>query len=764
MGTTFAATYFQTVTLSSPAEQPSSVTGTITVTSGVALYGSAGTAWSITNSGLIRSQGTGASGGYGIYLLTGGDITNQSGGTVSGYAGGVLIKGAAGTVVNGGQVIATGTSGFGVDLLSSGAITNLAGATISGNKYGIKLGVFAATVTNDGSIEGGTDAGPFRPGYANRLIVGPGASFSGTVDGGNTIGATPVSTLELASGASTGTLSGLGSQFTNFSSIAVDANASWTLVSDALGAGYTITDTGTLTNTGSLGSAVTLGANAYLSNASGATIAGGSGQYGVYGTGAGPATVVNAGSISGAPANGYGYSGIRLAGGGALTNLATGVINGASGVKVDGTGTLVNAGTIVGTAVSGNGVYLYGGVVTNQNGGTINGGDAGILLWTGGGAVTNQSGGTISGGSDGVFIGGAANLTNQSGGAISGGGFGVYVSFAPATVTNAGMISGGTHAVRFQAGYVNLLVVDPGASFTGTVDGGNTIGATSVSTLELASGASTGTLSGLGTQFIDFAQITVDSGAKWTLSGSNTIAADETLTLNGATLGVSGTLEMQGTLAGDQTVAFAGAGAYLHFDNPSGVAGSVINFADGETIDLKGIDPTTVSYSAGQLHFGSGEAFTLSLANTGTVQATTSTDGAAISLCFCVNTLILTPSGERPVQDLALGDPVTTYRGEARRIAWIGTGKVLATRGRRNAATPVIVRRGALADNVPSRDLRVTKGHSLYLDDALIPVEYLVNHRSIEWDDRAQEVELYHIELETHERPDREWRAGGELS
>jgi len=60
---------------------------------------------------------------------------------------------------------------------------------------------------------------------------------------------------------------------------------------------------------------------------------------------------------------------------------------------------------------------------------------------------------------------------------------------------------------------------------------------------------------------------------------------------------------------------------------------------------------------------------------------------------------------------------------------WIGIGKVLATRGRRNAATPVIVRKGALADNVPHHDLRVTKGHAFYVDGVLIPVEFLVNHR-----------------------------------
>ena len=75
----------------------------------------------------------------------------------------------------------------------------------------------------------------------------------------------------------------------------------------------------------------------------------------------------------------------------------------------------------------------------------------------------------------------------------------------------------------------------------------------------------------------------------------------------------------------------------------------------------------------------------------------------------------------------------------------------MATRGRRGAATPVIVRRGALAENVPYRDLHITKAHSLFIDNVLIPVEFLVNHRSILWDDRAQEVAIYHIELATHD-------------
>jgi hypothetical protein len=113
--------------------------------------------------------------------------------------------------------------------------------------------------------------------------------------------------------------------------------------------------------------------------------------------------------------------------------------------------------------------------------------------------------------------------------------------------------------------------------------------------------------------------------------------------------------------------------------------------------------------------------------------------------------MIGTPDGKMPVEQLKIGDLVLTARNGPRAVTWIGQGKVLATRGRRTAATPVIVRKGALADNVPNADLRVTKGHSLYFDGALIPVEFLVNHRSILWDDRAQEVEIYHVELATHD-------------
>jgi hypothetical protein len=172
----------------------------------------------------------------------------------------------------------------------------------------------------------------------------------------------------------------------------------------------------------------------------------------------------------------------------------------------------------------------------------------------------------------------------------------------------------------------------------------------------------------------------------------------------------------------------------------------------GTTVDL--VASHTIAIKDGALLTGSVVA--LSVPSSLTVGSGPFDVGAsgtlfAEPLCFCAGTGIATQDGEVPVERLACGDLVLTNSGEAKPIVWIGEGKVLATRGRRGAATPVIVRKSAFADNVPHHDLRVTKGHAFHLDGVLIPVEFLVNHRSILWDDRAQEVQLYHVELARHD-------------
>src|SRR5262249_20758250 len=159
-----------------------------------------------------------------------------------------------------------------------------------------------------------------------------------------------------ASGVSSGTLTGFGTNYLDFAQITVDAGANWTLVSDAIGASYGIEIGGTLTNTGSIGSVVRLDTNGVLTNAATGTIETPAATA-VYANNDG--SVVNHGLIS------AGSRGIALSGGASATNASDGTII-ASSFGISGTGgavTAVNQGAITGDLFS---IYLAsGGSVTN---------------------------------------------------------------------------------------------------------------------------------------------------------------------------------------------------------------------------------------------------------------------------------------------------------------------------------------------------------------------------------------------------------------
>jgi hypothetical protein len=122
--------------------------------------------------------------------------------------------------------------------------------------------------------------------------------------------------------------------------------------------------------------------------------------------------------------------------------------------------------------------------------------------------------------------------------------------------------------------------------------------------------------------------------------------------------------------------------------------------------------------------------------------------------CFLKGTKILTALGERAVQELQIGDEVTTLVGP-KVVKWIGYRKFTKEEGKawQDEVMPVRIARSALADKIPSRDLYLSPNHCIFYDEALIPVGYLVNGTSITRDLPAQAnaIEYYHIEFETHQ-------------
>ena len=452
---TIFGTYTTGVTLlvnSTTIASTAAITGSLGGATGI--FGPSGTAWTLTNLGVVSETGAGSDGvsfasagtvinaatiaGYqdGIVLAAGGSVTNQLGGTISGFDGVIALSGLA-TVVNAGIIAGsyTANGADGVNLQAGGSVTNQSGGRITGYLDGVRISTAPGTVVNLGYIDSIPNA---------------------------------------------------------FGGVGVD-----------------LADGGLVTN-GAAGGTVS---SAYIGGYSG-----GVSIEGINGT------LTNYGTIDGLP----GATAVDMSSGTVINGPsgATGarIVGGGSGVMIGGAGTVVNYGAI-----------------------------------TGGGNTDNPN-------YYGVRLAGAGSISNLGTNALIEAFVGVY-AVSNDTVTNAGMMASnnGTDGIALVfGGGTNRLIIDPGARFIGTVSGsgpvtlapnGNTqvigtahgIGTT---TLELASASGAGTLSGLGTQFVGFAAVTIDAGANWTLSGTNTLVAGATLT-NAGTLTDTGTLFNSGTLTGN---------------------------------------------------------------------------------------------------------------------------------------------------------------------------------------------------------------------
>ncbi len=144
-------------------------------------------------------------------------------------------------------------------------------------------------------------------------------------------------------------------------------------------------------------------------------------------------------------------------------------------------------------------------------------------------------------------------------------------------------------------------------------------------------------------------------------------------------------------------------------------------------------------------------------------QDPTITSNSAQFICFGDGTLILTDKGGIPVERLEVGDRVRTLDNGFQPIRWIGRKTVtFHSREENTKLVPVIIKTGALAEDKPHCDLRISPNHRILLrsriadrmfgaSEVLVPAKRLVGAPGIEFDRDSEMITYYHILFERHE-------------
>jgi Hint domain len=124
--------------------------------------------------------------------------------------------------------------------------------------------------------------------------------------------------------------------------------------------------------------------------------------------------------------------------------------------------------------------------------------------------------------------------------------------------------------------------------------------------------------------------------------------------------------------------------------------------------------------------------------------------------CLLKGTTIRTTSGDRKIEELAVGDLLPTMFGGIRPIQWIAHYRIKKSDPSKpwpKDARPVRIARSALAHHVPQADLYVTQAHGVFIDGVLVSAEFLVNDATIALCEASasDELEFFHVKLETHD-------------
>ena len=457
----------------------------------------------LSNTGLIQGVlgGVVLAGSSGVVSSLQGGLNNASTGTIAGANVGVSIM--SGSTLSGGLTNAgliTGTAGAGVNLSASGllgSVNNLSNATISGAQNG--LIAIASTITaginNAGLISGSSLAGAS---LSNAQIIAGGINnVGGTMSGVNQAGLLLAGTTVAGGLSNTGLITGVSSSGLSMSTSLLLGNLTNQggtisgLVNGMSIAGASIA--GFLNNfgliTGASGTGVSVATTTLVGGVANFATGTMTGQQGLLMTGSvlTGGGVTNSGLITGSSLAGVALTNVQMPTGG-VVNLG-GTMSGVNqaGLLIQAStlgGNITNTGLITGT--SSTGVQLVGSTVTgflsNANAGTVSGAQGGLSLsgslmtagLTNAGLITgtgvSSTGIALAAGS--TINGGVVNLANAT---ISGGQTGLSVSvnsLVNGSLTNAGLITGGTYAINAPS-LTSIVSTGTTSQFVGMVNAGS---------------------------------------------------------------------------------------------------------------------------------------------------------------------------------------------------------------------------------------------------------------------------------------------------
>ena len=196
---------------------------------------------------------------------------------------------------------------------------------------------------------------------------------------------------------------------------------------------------------------------------------------------------------------------------------------------------------------------------------------------------------------------------------------------------------------------------------------------------------------------------------------------------------------------------------------PDAFGAAIAGFGAGDTIDLPAVpfsaslQPDYAFYggflAVGYLSISDGVTNFASLQLRGSTYTSSTfslrsdgSGGTEVVSCFAAGTRIRTPSGDRAVETLRVGETVTVLSEQhAAPIESIERRRVDCRR-----VAPVRIAAGAFGAGMPQRDLYLSPDHALFIDGALVPVKYLIDGDAIAQIPRDV-VEYFHLRLPRHE-------------